>query len=533
MILDKVIDVFRPKNRGLAAPVDPYRLAQVPWHHLAGVTITPDDAIGISAVWACCQVITNGICASRIDEFDDAEHTVKSKRSNVSYLMNTRINKEMPAIAGKESMSFGALTWGGGFGEIVPNEGNGVNEIWPFLPGTITPRRANGGEDLQIRKAVAGEMIYEYRPQFMSMGTQALVIYLPEERIFHLRGPSLTGYLGVNMVSLAVRTLAIALAQDKCVGSYFGNSTIVGGYLEHPGPGAMDEAAYNRLKQDINEKRTGPDQAHKIWLFEEGSKYHPIQADGQKAQLIESRKFSVEEICRFYGVPPHMVQHLEHATDNNVEHMGKQFVQGLMPWAQRWQQEMDYKFYSRRSQKYTKIQMGWLAEGDFKTRSEAKQIQRQNGVIDADEWRVSEGMPAIGGIEGTLRIVQANMATPKSVDEGTNVAAPKATGNDASPNNSARDGKNTSGVIARDAIVLLTSSAIDRYQRKIENRERDTKRGCTPEFKSAAKADLTNELSTPVGMITRLIGHNHHAWDVDMAINLGAETFVERLINEA
>jgi HK97 family phage portal protein len=515
MILDKVANLFRAQNRGITDPIDPYRIIQFPWQHLAGVTLTPDEALGLSAVWACCHVITKAISSCYFGVYADSRRRIIAEDHPVEFLLNSRPNPEMTAIAFKESVLFSALLWGGGFAEIVPDNAGRVKELWPLLPGTIFPRRG------YPEFSDSTELVYEYRPQF-GKGERKI---LPASRVFHMRGPSLSGYLGENMVARGARILANALAAERMVGSYYANGTVISGTLETPL--TLDDAGFNRLKTDWKESHNGPDRAHKIAILEGGTTYKPLQVDAVKAQLIEARQFSVEEICRFFDVPPHKIQHLLRSTNNNIEHQGIEFVRdSLTPWALRFEQECDYKLFSPRNPRYTKLDTAWLSDGDSKTRAEANQILRRNGVIDADEWRDREGMPAIGGIAGTIRVIEANMATPETIDAGTNVKQAGVSGDASS--------------VARKAIVAIVQNAVNRYNKKLENRSADLAKKCSTyqleakmtECKESEKVKLQNELSEPVQLIANLDHGVIHPWSVDAVLALGPEAFVDDMISK-
>jgi HK97 family phage portal protein len=81
-------------------------------------------------------------------------------------------------------------------------------------------------------------------------------------------------------------------------------------------------------------------------ILEAGMKWSSVSLEPEKSQLVESRQFAVEEICRWFGVPPHKVQHLLRSTFSNIEHQSIEFVRdALTPWARRLEQEADFKLF--------------------------------------------------------------------------------------------------------------------------------------------------------------------------------------------
>ena len=134
--------------------------------------------------------------------------------------------------------------------------------------------------------------------------------------------------------------------------------------------------------------------------------------DPEKMDLINVRTFSLAEIARFFGVPPYKVQDMDRATFNNIEQLGMEFVRdALTPWAQRLEQEADFKLFAQKIPwRHTKIDMDWLTHGDAVSRATSYQMYRRMGVFSANDILEKEGRNTIGS-EGDLRLVEMNMTT--------------------------------------------------------------------------------------------------------------------------
>lgn len=385
----------RPSAAGEVSLADPSRLVRyLPMpDFIEGLYITPDTALQLSVVWACVDAINKAIasCPWNILTRDGRRLTLLPD-DPLGYLLNVRPNPEMTAIAFREALGYGALTWGNGYAEIVRATSGRIAELWPLLPDRVTMRRHPETDEIY------------YEVMEMDGGRKQL----PPSRIFHVRGPSLTGFLGEGIVSWAARSIGLGLAAERYGSAYYGNNATVGAVLEYPK--TLTQEAYDRLKADWEEKRQGVGKAHKPLILEGGMKFTPIGNEPEKAQLVESRKFQVEEICRWFGVPPHKVQHLERSTFNNIEHLGIEFVRdSLTPWALRFQQEADFKLFPARAPwRQSKIDMAWLTQGDARSRWEAYQIGRRIGALSANDILEMEGMNGIGP-EGDIRIVESNM----------------------------------------------------------------------------------------------------------------------------
>jgi HK97 family phage portal protein len=428
----------------------------------AGIPITSETALEISVVWACVMAITTALASSRWNIFavsGDARTRLPDDR--LDYILNVRPNPEMPAVNMREALLVHALTWGNAYAEITRNARGDVAELWPLFPDRMIPRRRN---------AAPYALYYEYLNQDGGRTE------LEPENVFHLRGPGISGLMGDNVVSRAAKTMSLAAAQERFASTYFGNNTVIGGALKYPK--TLTPEAHERVKRDWEDRYKGPFKANKPIILEGGMDWLPFKNDAETAQLVASRVFQVEEICRWYGVPPHKVQHLMRATFNNIEHLGIEFVRdALTPWARRHEQEADFKLLPQRAPwRTTKVDLGWLTHGDAKSRFEAYQIARNMGVYTANEIREKEGENTIGP-EGDIRIVPMNMTTLERMAAGP--AAPSASQPDSGgdpADNSGADGAALGNSLARDAVVILFASVFDRYTKRLRAREDDLRR---------------------------------------------------------
>lgn len=453
-----------------------------------GIYITPESALELSVVWGCVLAITNAIASCEWNVFEvNGKDLQWLPNDPVNDLLNLRPNPDMTAISFREAMMFGALTWGNAYAEIVPDGKGRPKELWPLQADCVVPRR---------RPEKPYKLYYEYHQQ--DGGT----VELEAEQVYHLRGPGISGLMGDNLVARAAKSMGLAAAQERFAATYFGNNTIVGGVLEYPGK--LTPAAHKVIQDDWADQYKGIAKSNKPALLEHGLKYTPFTNDADKAQMVESRQFSIEDICRWYCVPPHKVQHLLRSTFNNIEQLGIEFTRdALTPWALRLTQEADFKFFPVRGPKRrSKLDMGWLTHGDAKSRAEAHQFWRLMGVYSVNEIRAMEGKNGIGPV-GDMRIVPLNMTTDEAMNNTpADALAKKAlpadpedagaddnaetgtTDGDAGSAGTEAGGDRSGGAadgdaqnIARDIRILLFATVFERYQARLMNREADLRRG--------------------------------------------------------
>ena len=133
-----------------------------------------------------------------------------------------------------------------------------------------------------------------------------------------------------------------------------------------------------------------------------------------------TRKFQKTEIAGIYRVPPHMIADLEKATFSNIEHMSLEFLMySMRPWIYRWEQYMNWKLFSLAERKdrglFTEFAITALLRGDTKSQAEALHIARQDGIVNADEWREMIGMNPQEGNAGKVYLANGNLRSTEAL----------------------------------------------------------------------------------------------------------------------
>lgn len=503
---------------------DPQSLQRwVPPFPIGGLQLTVDQSMSLSTVWACIDIIAKSIASCRWHIYEPVPGTNRRRLLDSdwkTWMLNTRPNDDMTAIGFREALLFQAIPFGNAYAEIVRDAGGRVTQLWPLLTDRMTPRRNPQTWALE----------YHY------VQPDGSIAIMPARRVFHLRGPGLWGLMGDNVIARAAKTLAVAAAQERFSASFFGQGAQPIGALEFPGK--LDDKTHARLKEDWAQKYKGPDNAHKPLILEAGMRFSPISIDPQKSQLTEGKKFSVEEICRWFGVPPHKVQHLEHATFSNIEHSSIEFVRdSLRPWERRLCQEADAKLFdqTRGPWKVTEIDLRPLTQGDAVSRAQAQASWRQNGIMTANEIRAQEGLDDCGD-DGDVLLVQSNLTTTERLLAGP---GPELGNLDPSVTEDGEDEDEGGDELAetdptvpqspdavrtaqRQALQSAIMSALDRYGRRLHNRrealatspDRDVR---LTKFRTEQADVLAAELKFFSSFAVAVVGRELDALDMSIA----------------
>ena len=398
-------NLFWSPQARVTTPTDPDREARfLSSGNLAGVRVTQDTALQVSAIWACVVVVSNALAASDWNVLARTAPTVRKKldEDRIQYLLNVRPNEEMTAKQMKQTWLISALISGNAYLEIARDKVGRPAALWPIAWDRVTPER---DQEAVLRWRVSNDD-----------GTHATIEH---RNMLHLAGPGVTGLLGDAVIARGSATFALAIAAESFASAYFGNGTTPGVLLEPAGVGAMDDVTYERLKKQFEGRHRGPGKAFRFGVLEGGMKIHQLKITAQEAQMTEGRKHQIEEICRWFGVPPHKIAHLVHSTLSNIEHLGMEFARDtLRPWARGIQEETTYKLFGlREKSKYVHIDLDWASQGDFQSRSVAYRNMRDLGAYSVNDILISEGKNTIGPA-GDIRIVTS--ASIRLEDVGKN-----------------------------------------------------------------------------------------------------------------
>ena len=351
----------------------------------SGVRVDEMRAMQTSAVYACVKIIAESVASLPLHLFKkgkDGKNELAEQHPLFSCLYEIP-NEEMTSFEFREMMMSALLLWGNAYARIIRRQGH-VTELWYLKPQNMTVER----------DTVTGKIKYTYTDDI----TNETYVYKPNQ-VFHLRGLSFDGVKGISPIAQAREAVGLALATEEYGAKFFGNGARPGGVLEHPGTLKDPE----KLRDSWNKVYQGTRNSHKVAVLEEGMKYHSIGIAPEDAQFLETRKYQVNEICRMFRVPPHMVGDLERATFSNIEHQSIEFVQHtIRPWLVRWEQAISRLLLddSERLLYFAKFNVDGLMRGDYKSRMEGYAVGRQNGWLSINDIRRLEDMAPVPAEKG-------------------------------------------------------------------------------------------------------------------------------------
>lgn len=256
----------------------------------AGVPVTADNSLSLSAVWGCVNLISGSISSLPLQLYrggDDGDRVML--RSHPLYrVLHDSPNADQTALDFWDFMAMSLELWGNAYARIE-RLGGKVVALVPVWPNRISVRRETGG-------------VLRYR--WTDSGRQ---YDLPEDDVLHVRGPGGDPLGGMSTLSFARRTFGLALAADESASGFYRNGMRPSGVLKFT-EWLSDE---NReiARKYMADEFIGAANAGKPFVAEGGVEWQSLTMPLDDAQLLETRSFSVEEVCRIFGVPPVLVQH--------------------------------------------------------------------------------------------------------------------------------------------------------------------------------------------------------------------------------
>lgn len=360
----------------------------------AGEQVTERTATQIPTVYACVTAISETQATLPAEMFEHGDNGDKTERPDLplARLFTDMANDHMDAVEFRQMMTKNALLSGNAIAVKVMRRGV-VEQLLPVPVGCAKCERRNG------------QVIYE-----ISWPGGRTDTYLADE-IFHLRWTTTNGLWGMSVIEECRESFGTAQALEKYAGSFFGNQAQPTGILTKT-PGFRNADDRKDFESQWNERHKGAGNAGRVAILGHEIKWQSIGVSNEDAQFLDSRRFTVEEICRIFRVPPPIIQDHSHSTFSNVEHLSLDFAKyTILPWNVRWEQAIRRCLMTQaeRDKYFIEFNMDAVLRGDFKTRMDGWSVAAQNGILDRNEIRSIERFNRRKGLDQIT--VQSNMAT--------------------------------------------------------------------------------------------------------------------------
>lgn len=350
----------------------------------SGKTVSIETALQLAAVWACVKVTAQAIASL---PKGIVERQSDGSRVPVDHPIADIVGLDPNIDQTAEEFWEHQVAWLLLNGNAYSHKrfiGNRLVALDPLKSTNCTPVRNKDGE-----------LVYRVRDRGQN-------IELPRDEIFHLRGFSLDRDMGMSAIRYGVQTLGNAMATDETSGKMFGNGLQATGVL------SVDQVLKpdQRVQlQEMMESFVGSTNAGKLMVLESGMKYDGLQINPEDAQMLETKKFNVEDVCRWFGTPPIIIGHAgsgQTMWGKGVEQIMLAWLTlGINPLARKIESRIRKQLLSPADRKRFKPEFNRevLLQMDSQAKAAFLSSLTQNGLMSRNEGRDKLNLPRRDGAD--------------------------------------------------------------------------------------------------------------------------------------
>jgi HK97 family phage portal protein len=360
----------------------------------SGMSVDLNSTLQLSAAWSCIRLLSETIATLPLNIYKRGGDNARSPatRFPLYELLHNAPNADMTAVSFWQAYVAGMLTCGYGAAEKI------------VFGDQLVALDLLFGPDLSSRKTKTGvEYVYhDYRT-----GKERTI---RSDRVWITPAFSLDGRFGLSPIRYGSGVLGTAIAADQSAARWFGQGMRPSGVLSTDK--ILTPTQREDMRTNITEKFSGVANSSKTMVLEAGLKYQTISLPPEEAQLLQTRSFGVEEVCRWFGVPPIMVGHSDKVTawGTGIEQIVIGFLTfSLRPWLTRIEQSIRQSLLTpeERAKYFAEFAVEGLLRADSPARAAFYSQMTQNGIYTRNEVRKLENLPPVDG--GDAVTVQSNL----------------------------------------------------------------------------------------------------------------------------
>lgn len=358
----------------------------------AGENVTVDSAMNLDTVYACVTTITETIATlpCRVFRIDENDNGMIAKDHNLYRILHDSPNADMTSVNFLEVIVSSLLLWGNSY-VVIERLGGRIVALTPLRPDRVQVR---------VTADATIEYTYNYAGRYHRFN---------EDEILHIKGFSLDGIAGISPVSQLRQVVGTAIATEKSAGSFFKNGMQPSTVMKAPTYLTTDQRKQANV---VLEKYSGAVNSGKTPLLEGGWDIHQLSLKPEDSQLLESRSFSVPQLCRIFRMPPPIIGHTEKESawgPAREQIMIWYLTLCIRPLLERIEQAMEKALFTaaEKSEFYIEFNFEGLLRADSAGRAALYASAGQNGWMKRNEIRKKENLPPEPG--GDKLTVQSNL----------------------------------------------------------------------------------------------------------------------------
>jgi len=363
----------------------------------SGMDVSPDAALTVSAVFAAVRLLSDVVAQLPLQVYRKLADSGGKERAEdhpLYDLLHSTPNEYMDSFTWRSIMMRSILLRGAAYNFIVPGPRGFVDQIIPISADRV----------VKTTQLESGRLVFSIKESGSSGRTR---VYTQDE-VWRLCGITEDGITCRSVLSYARDSVGLARATESYGARLFSQGAMHGGALSVPG--VLNDEAADRMARSFQKATSGSGNWHRPVVLEQGAKFEPTTMTAEDSQFMVSRKFSVTDIARWFGVPPHMIGDLERSTNNNIEQQSLEFVTyDLTPWLARWEQSIKSNLILERDRQsyFAEFNVDALLRGDSESRANFFSKMFAVGAYSTNDIRRIDSKNIVEG--GDQRFVPSNM----------------------------------------------------------------------------------------------------------------------------
>lgn len=355
----------------------------------AGEHVSTQGALNLSAYWACTRVTAQTIASLSLEVMEKRSDGARIKVADhpLQELLDESPNADQTSIEFWEGRVLGLCTSGNGFAEKVYSK----DKLIALNPMPY---------DTTVERLKDGSLRYKFNDR-------GKPIDLPEEKVFHLKAFG-DGDMGMSPVQHARQTLGIAIASERAAGQTFSKGMRAKGFFTFPNQLTKEQRA--EAKKNFADRYSNHN-APGVGILEAGVDFKAVNITPRDAEMILNRRFNVEEICRWLGVPPVIIGHAgdgQTMWGTGVSAIMQSWLNlSLRSQLRRIEKAISKRIMTPEERRRFKVRFNYedLLRGDSIARAAFYTALLGSGVMTINEVRRLEGLPPVeGGDESRMQM---------------------------------------------------------------------------------------------------------------------------------
>lgn len=391
------------RNRGVQYPTPSYQES-------AAVTVTEDTAMQVSAVWACVRLLSETVASLPFNVYRKTNDGRElAPEFWLSRLMARKVNRYQTKQEFFETMMLNLTLHGNAYAKIA-RIGGQVRSILPLMSAQVTPSLL-----------ADGSIVYQYE-------ADGNVDVYSADSIWHVKLYG-NGVVGKSPLAFGRNIIGVAQAAEQVVTKIYTNGGKRSGVLSLDRLLTPEQRA--QVRENFSTLTTGTDE--RLLVLEMGMTFEPIAMSPQDIELLASRRYQLEEICRWFGVPSVLVNDTSGSTTwgSGIEQLVSGFYKlNLRPYLERFESSISSNILSESESREYEVEFDFegLLRSDLKSRLEGYRTAVAGSILTPNEVRRIEGWSPMSG--GDSLLTQVNMTPLEKLGESNIEGVPDASQTD-------------------------------------------------------------------------------------------------------